>query len=1486
MALDNILKRRGRLSGRRGPNPTFEHAQIIGENYADSVFSMPENMSPYGKNADHGAPIGIVAKKRLGREALFPTLGPGGVKGLHTWQHSVGDQILTAHDKNLYLLAGDAGAIAKSSQGDWEEGTLTDVSAALSAGDIVLSGNFRDVVTVTADFDGTHENTVVASDKVNLADATTAVDQSNPAGSGGYHYFHSSSSRPGQTFKTGADVIFIYAISVDLSTTTSEGAVTLTLYSNTSRTTQLGSATKNITSSGLHVFAFAEPVPVMPGTTYFFELTTSTFGGRCHYTDNDVYGDGSAYVSAGPDYTPQAFGDNGDRDFKFITHVPATGIYTHPAIDVSSLSAPYGLRLNYNATTPVGTGVKMQTRVSSNNGDTWSAWATRANGDVFIAPDTDKTNMLVQWRAVMFSGVDGVTPSLDDVTVLCTNPSHGNWVSPVYDLGNTPSSNTLTFTMNAPENTSVTAYARGSSNGTVFGDWLEVLNSGNAIPLQRYVQVMFVLATTDITATPAVSDFVISYSSSHTKAHKLDISPLGRVSNLLTGNRVRFCNYEDWLIMADGLRPFVAYITTATQTTGTAQATARDSITLAADASDIDAFYNNAFMTITGGPYAGKSAFIRSYEGSARKATLDVPIFGSGYTFTRSSVAYLQDGTEVPIGAPRFENAKFGKGILIEEATANLLTANQSSVETDTTGLSSYSSATITRDTTEPWQGEACLKVVTPGSIAGEGMFADKTGLTLAVDEGYTASAYVKGSGIVRIYLAELRGGTPQTVSSANVELTSTWQRIHVPITIADATNTSLRIMVRTPTAQSITFYVDGLQIEKKAYATSWQIGGTPRSAEVLTIPTAGAFQKGNWTVEFTWEPTSLISPSTYKWLWGCVIDTSNRYDLYSDGNTGKIVLRVRSGGTSYYVNSPSVANILGEKYTVAIMGDGSILTLCVNGEGASTSYVEPIGDLPANMYVGPVDAVSQANGIYDDLRISNRARTLEEHQKYYQSGQPHVWDDATTWLSQFEDPADTTYSIGSALKVRNLGIDPPTVAPSGAADAAAGTPSGAYTLKVTYVNQDDVESNPSEASETVSVANKKIAWTIPVDSSTGHTTVKRRLYRTAAGASVYKFLAEIADNTTTAYLDNIADGSLGSLMADNNNIPPAACTLVHEHTSYVFYVDGYDIWYSKAGSPDQVPNIVGDQQYMVFPDEVLSISSNTIALMISGENFDCAITSNSGFIFDSDPTIDTTTMKVIEKNGGLSQEATCSLLSPRLGSTLVRNTKTGIRATRPGLQDNSVETEPESRDIQYYYERSINRDQAAAVFYNNYYIYSMEYQPDGGADSERVTFALDVRTEKWYGPWSFGMSCYAIVDNALYAGDAETGIVYRMFSGSSDAGNPIEMVLDLPVRSPAGEAGWCKFHRIMAIVSADSDTTDTRLKVKVDSREAAIALGKLTDTFPGDSRPGHNFLASKKHRIPLPQGRSISVRIEDDSSNPVEIEKVIVEYEVLNINR
>ncbi|MEL7567641.1 MAG: sugar-binding protein, partial [Dehalobacterium sp.] len=117
-------------------------------------------------------------------------------------------------------------------------------------------------------------------------------------------------------------------------------------------------------------------------------------------------------------------------------------------------------------------------------------------------------------------------------------------------------------------------------------------------------------------------------------------------------------------------------------------------------------------------------------------------------TFTRNSVAYKQDGTQVISGNPRYEAGKFNQGIMIEEGTTNLLTANQSSVETDTTGFSAFNSATLSRDTTERWHGSASLKVVTPGSVSYEGV---GVAYTTSTHGSYAGQIHIKGSAGVRI---------------------------------------------------------------------------------------------------------------------------------------------------------------------------------------------------------------------------------------------------------------------------------------------------------------------------------------------------------------------------------------------------------------------------------------------------------------------------------------------------------------------------------------------------------------------------------------------------------------------------------------------------------------------------------------------------------------------------------------------------------------
>jgi parallel beta-helix repeat protein len=374
-------------------------------------------------------------------------------------------------------------------------------------------------------------------------------------------------------------------------------------------------------------------------------------------------------------------------------------------------------------------------------------------------------------------------------------------------------------------------------------------------------------------------------------------------------------------------------------------------------------------------------------------------------SFTRNSIAFGSNGEDYGSGLPRYKKAKFGKGILIEEGATNLLSANQSSVETDTTGLSTLEITTISRVTTEYWHGSASLKVVTSGTSPSghEGMNTQSVVVSPGV--AYTASAYVKGTGTVRINLNERTSADAWAKDNFGpiITLTDSWQRLTISATMESTTARASVRVVTSDRTQAATFYVDGLQLEQKAYATSWQIGGTPRAAEVLTVPATDIFNKGNWTMEVIYTPTIEPANGLYKTFLDITIDSNNFYRLTCDP-AGRLGFHQRTNGGTVVAQGQSVLT-KGIPYSIAVTSDGSVINLYVNGvlEG-STAYTEPSGT-PSIIGIGAVSlGVQTCNGIIDDLRISNRARTLEEHQEYVSSNKPHVYDDATTLILNFDN--------------------------------------------------------------------------------------------------------------------------------------------------------------------------------------------------------------------------------------------------------------------------------------------------------------------------------------------------------------------------------------------------------------------------------------------------------------------------------------------------
>jgi hypothetical protein len=96
-----------------------------------------------------------------------------------------------------------------------------------------------------------------------------------------------------------------------------------------------------------------------------------------------------------------------------------------------------------------------------------------------------------------------------------------------------------------------------------------------------------------------------------------------------------------------------------------------------------------------------------------------------------------------------------------------------------------------------------------------------------------------------------------------------------------------------------------------------------------------------------------------------------------------------------------------------------------------------------------------------------------------------------------------------------------------------AGVLNGNYQYVVTFTGVGG-ETAASAVSNTVAAALKQVSITLPL--GPGPYTSARNIYRTAAGGTTFLFLAQIADNTTTTYTDNTADGGLGVAVAPSSD--------------------------------------------------------------------------------------------------------------------------------------------------------------------------------------------------------------------------------------------------------------------------------------------------------------------------------------------------------------
>lgn len=392
-------------------------------------------------------------------------------------------------------------------------------------------------------------------------------------------------------------------------------------------------------------------------------------------------------------------------------------------------------------------------------------------------------------------------------------------------------------------------------------------------------------------------------------------------------------------------------------------------------------------------------------------------------TFTRDSVAYLSDGTQVPAGQPRFESGKFGKGVLVEEGTTNLISSSQGGIGTDLTKWTQSWGVTAAKEgewyrLTNTQAATAFMRGTVDLSKLGNGAI-------------YTCSLELYNDGVssVTVFLdwCDISGASVYImpgerkiikISKYRAEYTSTYRFMDINIGTSNSS-----ILARYP------------QVERKDYATSF-IDGI-RVNESLTIPkTATGFDPLKGTFSFWFNPLAK-TPQKYPSLfsmghisgedfigvyWGSVWDNADsiRFGLRNKG-VGWLDQAIPFSVepyTWYYI-----------VFRWDFVTDKKCKMIVYKPDGGKMELEQPLIFSPPafnnfdKFHVLETwnNGASKANALMDELAILNYAATDEEIAGWYKAQAPfYSSEDMKQWPGYIRAESDgiKVYDSENALRV------------------------------------------------------------------------------------------------------------------------------------------------------------------------------------------------------------------------------------------------------------------------------------------------------------------------------------------------------------------------------------------------------------------------------------------------------------------------------------
>ncbi|MCG1024920.1 DNRLRE domain-containing protein, partial [Dehalobacter sp.] len=393
--------------------------------------------------------------------------------------------------------------------------------------------------------------------------------------------------------------------------------------------------------------------------------------------------------------------------------------------------------------------------------------------------------------------------------------------------------------------------------------------------------------------------------------------------------------------------------------------------------------------------------------------------FETGYdsiaapTFARSSSAYTLDGLLVGTNEPRYATGKFGQALTIEKATTNLIDTQGGGASTDWTkwnhwGARSYWSSETQTD--DPNYGKVYAGV---NANSTETYLYDYYPYSITSGQSYTVSMYLKASqnwtGTTAAYFTNSDWSFYQGTNQ-NISLTTSWQKFTWTIT-ASQTKSAIGLGIKFANLPSgVTLQAARPQLENLPYATSY--ANSSRSGETLTLP-SGLFSASQGTIEAWVKPLRNYDSSTSNSIQMItdVAGTGNNGLLLAIDQYGKFYTQAGTGSSVVKAISTTTAQ-KDTWYHVAGRWNASGLSIFVNGVKETTTPSALNISLSQTPMVGRQSStdIRYLDGLIDDLRISNIARTDTAIQDSYNLMKPTGTDSSTTYKLNFDQSLRAVY--------------------------------------------------------------------------------------------------------------------------------------------------------------------------------------------------------------------------------------------------------------------------------------------------------------------------------------------------------------------------------------------------------------------------------------------------------------------------------------------